>query len=130
GPASVRSLRIGHRCPTLIDAAGWGRGGGAGGGRGKGSRGQGAGPAGRRLLLCRNVSPPSLAATSHGKGARMTDTQGHIERRGIDLVPESARYGKPRDLMFLWAGTTTTVFTVVYGAFVVALGLSFVQSGG
>ncbi|WP_022918355.1 purine-cytosine permease family protein [Ruania albidiflava] len=58
----------------------------------------------------------------------MTDTQGHIERRGIDLVPESARYGKPRDLMFLWAGTTTTVFTVVYGAFVVALGLSFVQS--
>src|SRR5699024_11382901 len=71
---------------------------------------------------------PYPRRTSHGKGARMTDTQGHIERRGIDLVPESARYGKPRDLMFLWAGTTTTVFTVVYGAFVVALGLSFVQS--
>lgn len=53
---------------------------------------------------------------------------GRIERRGIDLVPESARYGKPRDLMFLWAGTTTTVFTVVYGAFVVALGLSFTQA--
>lgn len=58
----------------------------------------------------------------------MTDSQGSIERRGIDLVPANARYGKARDLSFLWAGTTTTVFTVVYGAFVVALGLSFTQA--
>lgn len=58
----------------------------------------------------------------------MKDSRGSIERRGIDLVPQSARYGRPRDLMYLWAGTTTTVFTVVYGAFVVALGLSFVQA--
>ncbi|WGW14130.1 cytosine permease [Saxibacter everestensis] len=30
--------------------------------------------------------------------------------------------------MFLWAGTTTTVFTVVYGALVVTLGLNFIQA--
>ncbi|WP_037080151.1 purine-cytosine permease family protein [Pseudonocardia spinosispora] len=51
-----------------------------------------------------------------------------VERRGIELVPSAARYGRPRDLLFLWAGTTTTVFTVVYGATVVALGLSLVQA--
>lgn len=58
----------------------------------------------------------------------MADTRDRIEQRGIDMVPTESRYGKPRDLMFLWAGTMTTVFTVVYGAVVVALGLSFVQA--
>jgi NCS1 family nucleobase:cation symporter-1 len=54
--------------------------------------------------------------------------ESRFEQRGIDLVPTTERYGKPRDLMFLWAGTTMTVFTVVYGAFVIALGLSFPQA--
>lgn len=57
-----------------------------------------------------------------------TSTGSRFERRGIDLVPENERYGRPRDLTFLWAGTTMTVFTVVYGAFVIALGLSFPQA--
>lgn len=51
-----------------------------------------------------------------------------IEQRGIELVSDRERYGKPRDLVFLWAGSTMTVFTVVYGAVVVALGLSFPQA--
>lgn len=51
-----------------------------------------------------------------------------METRGIDLIPDADRYGKPRDLFFLWAGTTTTVFTVVYGAGLVAMGLSFTQA--
>ncbi|GAA3314239.1 purine-cytosine permease family protein [Nonomuraea dietziae] len=51
-----------------------------------------------------------------------------MEQRGIELVPASERYGRPRDLLFLWAGTTTTVFTVVYGTIVVAMGLSFWQA--
>lgn len=55
-------------------------------------------------------------------------TKPTMETRGIDLVPDSDRYGKPRDLFFLWAGTTTTVFTVVYGAGLVAMGLSFTQA--
>lgn len=51
-----------------------------------------------------------------------------MEQRGIELVPAAERYGRPRDLLFLWAGTTTTVFTVVYGTIVVAMGLSFWQA--
>lgn len=54
---------------------------------------------------------------------------GSVEQRGIDLVPPSGRYGRPRDLFFLWAGTTTNIYTVSYGAMLVLLfGLSFGQA--
>ncbi len=54
---------------------------------------------------------------------------GPVEQRGIDLVPPQNRYGRPRDLFFLWAGTTTNIFTVSYGALLVlGFGLSFGQA--
>ncbi len=54
---------------------------------------------------------------------------GAVEQRGIDLVPAESRYGKPRDLFFLWAGTTTNIFTVSYGAMLVLIfHLSFAQA--
>ncbi|MFC3981495.1 purine-cytosine permease family protein [Streptosporangium jomthongense] len=51
-----------------------------------------------------------------------------VEQRGIELVSPSERYGRPRDLLFLWTGTTMGVFTLVYGTVVVSLGLSFPQA--
>ncbi len=52
-----------------------------------------------------------------------------LEQRGIDLVPPSQRYGSPSGLFFLWAGTTTNIFTVSYGALLVlTFGLSFGQA--
>ncbi|MFF8595830.1 purine-cytosine permease family protein [Streptomyces sp. NPDC015220] len=48
-----------------------------------------------------------------------------VEQRGIDAVPAGERQGGPGRLLGLWAGTNTTVFTVVYGALVVSFGLSF-----
>ncbi len=54
---------------------------------------------------------------------------GLVEQRGIDLVSPTQRYGKSFDLFFLWAGTTTNIFTVSYGAMLVILfGLSFWQA--
>lgn len=54
---------------------------------------------------------------------------GPVEQRGIDLVPTTARYGSPRDLFFLWAGTTTNIYTVSYGALLVLVfGLTFWQA--
>lgn len=61
-------------------------------------------------------------------GTEGGSTASPVETRGIDLIPDEDRYGRPRDLTFLWAGTTTTVFTVVYGAGLVAMGLSFTQA--
>lgn len=51
-----------------------------------------------------------------------------MEQRGIELVSAEERYGRPRDLLFLWSGTTMGIFTLVYGTVIISLGLSFVQA--
>lgn len=52
-----------------------------------------------------------------------------MEQRGIELVTAKERYGSPRDLLFLWTGTTMGIFTLVYGTTIVAaFGLSFGQA--
>jgi nucleobase:cation symporter-1, NCS1 family len=57
------------------------------------------------------------------------DTQfGVVERRGIELVPESERHGKPRDLFFVWVAANANVFSIVNGALLISLGLNFLQS--
>lgn len=56
------------------------------------------------------------------------DRTGVIERRGIELVPDSERHGKPLDLFFMWLGTNANVFYIINGALLIALGLNFVQS--
>lgn len=57
------------------------------------------------------------------------ETSSGIDQQGIDLVPPNRRHGKAIDLFFLWAGTTTNIFTVSYGALLVILfGLSFWQA--
>src|SRR6266496_3860942 len=57
------------------------------------------------------------------------DTQfGVVERRGIELVPESERHGRPRDLFFVWVASNANVFSIVNGALLISLGLNFLQS--
>ena len=51
-----------------------------------------------------------------------------VEQRGIDLVPQSERKGRARDLIWFWAGTNTSVFAVVYGPVLIALGLSLAEA--
>ncbi len=52
-----------------------------------------------------------------------------IEHRGIEHVPQEARWGKPGSLFWMWAGAVWNVEFVVYGALaVVIFGLSFVQA--
>src|SRR5258707_7807178 len=53
---------------------------------------------------------------------------GVVEQRGIELVPENERHGKPRDLFFMWLGTNTNVFYIINGALLISLGLNFLQS--
>jgi NCS1 family nucleobase:cation symporter-1 len=52
----------------------------------------------------------------------------HIERRGIDYVPSSARWSRPRDLFGMWAGAIANFETFVYGAVLMTFGLSFAQA--
>lgn len=51
-----------------------------------------------------------------------------VEAHGIDLIPESERHGRPRDLFAMWLGSNLNVFYVVNGAVVISMGLSFAQS--
>jgi nucleobase:cation symporter-1, NCS1 family len=52
-----------------------------------------------------------------------------VERRGIEHVPQDARWGHPRSLFWMWAGGVWNVEFVVYGALaIVAFGLSFAQA--
>ena len=52
----------------------------------------------------------------------------HVEAHGIDLIPDTERHGRPRDLFGMWLGGNLNVFYVVNGAVVISLGLSFAQS--
>jgi nucleobase:cation symporter-1, NCS1 family len=52
-----------------------------------------------------------------------------VERRGIEYVPESERWGKPANLFWMWAGAIWNVEFLVYGVLaVVVFGLSFTQA--
>ncbi len=45
----------------------------------------------------------------------------HIEQHGIDFIPESERWAKPRDLFGMWAGASFNVEYFVYGVLLVSL---------
>ena len=52
-----------------------------------------------------------------------------VERRGIEHIPGSERWGRPSGLFWMWAGAVWNVEFVVYGALaVVIFGLSFAQA--
>jgi purine-cytosine permease-like protein len=52
-----------------------------------------------------------------------------VEQRGIGLIPDSDRTGKPVGLFWMWLGTITNVFPMIYGAILVLfLGLSLGQA--
>lgn len=51
-----------------------------------------------------------------------------IEQHGIDYIPPAERHGKPLDLFWMWGGALWNIEYVVYGALVIAIGLSFWQA--
>jgi purine-cytosine permease-like protein len=51
-----------------------------------------------------------------------------IERTGIEIVPESDRTAKPRDLFWPWFAANVSVFGMSYGSFVLGFGVSLWQA--
>ena len=51
-----------------------------------------------------------------------------IEHTGIEIVPESERTAKPRDLFWPWFAANVSVFGMSYGSFVLGFGISFWQA--
>jgi purine-cytosine permease-like protein len=70
----------------------------------------------------------SVLEESHGAPGGGIDEEPAFEARGIEYIPVTERRGRPRDLMWMWAGALFNVEYVVYGALVVSFGLAFWQA--
>ena len=51
-----------------------------------------------------------------------------VEKRSIDFIPESERYGKPGSLFYIWFGANMNITTIAAGVLPVALGLNLFWS--
>ena len=52
----------------------------------------------------------------------------HVEQHGIDYIPLSERWAKPRDLFGMWAGASVQIEYFVYGAILMTFGFTFAQA--
>lgn len=55
-------------------------------------------------------------------------TESKIEHNGIDIIAESERTAKPRDLFWPWFAANVSVFGISYASFVYGFGVSFFQA--
>ena len=53
------------------------------------------------------------------------DAAFHLEKRGIDFVPESERWATPRNIAAMWSGSAINVEYFIYGAILMGFGFSF-----
>jgi len=65
--------------------------------------------------------------TTHASGLEQTRRLG-VETTGIEIIEESERTARPRDLFWPWFAANVSVFGISYGSFVLGFGISFVQA--
>jgi purine-cytosine permease-like protein len=74
----------------------------------------------------------TMAVTDAGVVPAVGDTSDEvfrIEQRGIDYVPDSERWSKPRNLFGMWAGAITNIEIFIYGVILMAFfGVTFFQA--
>ena len=65
--------------------------------------------------------------TAPSSGLEQTRRLG-VETTGIEIIEESERTARPRDLFWPWFAANVSVFGISYGSFVLGFGISFVQA--
>ena len=65
--------------------------------------------------------------TTPSSGLEQTRRLG-VETTGIEIIEESERTARPRDLFWPWFAANVSVFGISYGSFVLGFGISFVQA--
>ncbi|MFI5771638.1 purine-cytosine permease family protein [Streptomyces sp. NPDC051658] len=73
------------------------------------------------------TNPDSSASPLDEHGSERT---GHVETRGIDLVPADERGGRPRQLFAVWAAPNVSYLSFVVGATLILMGLTLPQALG
>jgi NCS1 family nucleobase:cation symporter-1 len=63
-------------------------------------------------------------AAIHDPGSDMAF---HVEQHGIDFIPESERWARPKDIFGMWAGASVQIEYFIYGAILMTFGLTFLQ---
>jgi purine-cytosine permease-like protein len=63
---------------------------------------------------------------AHGEPA--ADQVGHIEVRGVEVIPDSDRHGRPSELFSLWLTSNITVLYIIFGGSLIAAGLNLWQA--
>jgi len=66
--------------------------------------------------------------TATAQAMPAADAPFHIEQHGIDFIPESERWARPRDLFGMWAGASVQFEYLVYGALLMTFGFTFGQA--
>jgi purine-cytosine permease-like protein len=61
-------------------------------------------------------------------GAPEADRVGHLEVRGVEVIPDGDRHGDPRELFALWLTSNITVLYIVFGGLLIAFGLNLWQA--
>lgn len=56
------------------------------------------------------------------------DSASRPEARGIELIDDSERHGKARDLFFIWAAPGVSILNLTIGATLILLGLEIWQA--
>jgi nucleobase:cation symporter-1, NCS1 family len=51
-----------------------------------------------------------------------------VEQHGIDYIPESERWARPRDIFGMWAGASVQTEYFLYGAILMTFGFTFAQA--
>jgi NCS1 family nucleobase:cation symporter-1 len=75
------------------------------------------------------VDTPRDASTRPSlDGSTTSDLVGHIEPRGIDVIPDSERHGRPSELFWVWFTSNFTFLYILFGGILISLGLSLWQA--
>jgi nucleobase:cation symporter-1, NCS1 family len=57
-----------------------------------------------------------------------SDEPFHIETHGIDFIPLTERWARPRDVGGMWAGASVQIEYFIYGAILMTFGFTFAQA--
>ena len=68
-----------------------------------------------------------MSTTQAREGLETTRTLG-VERTGIEIIDESERKARPRDLFWPWFAANISVFGISYGSYVLGFGISVTQA--
>jgi nucleobase:cation symporter-1, NCS1 family len=68
------------------------------------------------------------ATLEPNSGLPESDLAFHVEQHGVDFIPESERWAKPRDIASMWGGASLNIEYLVYGAILMGFGFSFWQA--